>query len=118
MHNSGDTQEMIDLCLHCTRAKCVNCFDHQHKGGIPPTIDARTFKWEPVELPAEKVAGLGRMESAIYRMYQRGYSDAEMAELLHRTRSHISKTRKDMGLPSIRKNTAEALRIMREEGRL
>ena len=113
-----DTPEMIQMCLHCTRVRCVDCLAQARKGQAAPPVDMTTFKWDPPKLSKKDLIPFGKFGHTLYSLYCKGYTDTEIAEKLDYTQQHVSKIRRKMGLPRISRSYRDALHHMRAEGKL
>lgn len=108
----GDTPEMIDTCLHCTREYCVNCFYRKKKGLLSEEEEEAT-RWsippfdEGVKL--ENVA----QARAVYENYCSGLTDRESAERLGVSPCRVNYVRTRLGLKRMPKLIQLAMREMK-----
>lgn len=75
-----DTYEDIQRCLSCKFPRCINCLDHR---GVQAQKDRK------------------RMDR-VQELYDKGLNDESIARLLGVSRSHVSKLRREIGLPARR----------------
>ena len=113
----GDTPEKINMCLNCSRPRCVNCLDKgSRRMGVTPPINREDFHWSPPKVLPSNFLKAGQYAQEIYDNYCKGMSVSQTAEIIGKCVSYVTHMRKRMGLHALSKQTREMLALLYSEG--